>query len=134
MNDLASKAFDYLNLELFREYVEQEIKGQIHGQTKGSKMKVWTRNEIVHLLNSNDKAVERAIVRIYYNQTAEEQVSHQTKIRNNKGFNKVHDKKGSYYAKWVLQGNRLSGKYLEDARNMAIFYSKQLVEIANRGE
>jgi len=86
---------------------------------------------IIHLLNTNPRAVERAIVAIYNNQTISEQVSEKTQFRNGKGFNKIHDRYGSYLAKWIINGGTLSQEHLNKARNMAVFYSKQLVEIAN---
>jgi len=94
-------------------------------------MKHWTKQEIVELLIKRDAAVERAIVAIYNNQTYSEQVSASTQFRNNRGFNKVHDKLGSYLAKWILSGKKLDGGYLDQGRKIAIFYARQLSEIAN---
>lgn len=86
---------------------------------------------IINLLVTNPRAVERAIVAIYNNQTISEQVSERTQFRNGRGFNKVHDRYGSYLARWIISGGTLSQEHLNKARQMAIFYSKQLVEIAN---
>ncbi len=89
-----------------------------------------TRDSIIHLLRTNDRAVERAILAIYARQTADEQRSETTREQNGMGFNGFDAKPGSYYARWVQSGKRLTGSYLEKARQMSIRYVGQLVEIA----
>jgi hypothetical protein len=82
------------------------------------------------LLTMNDHAVERAIVVLYNRQTSDEQTSQQTRHRNGRGFNSSDAHKGSYMANYILKGNHLSGKWLNDARIMALKYVNQLVEEA----
>jgi type VI protein secretion system component Hcp len=93
--------------------------------------RVWTKEEIISLLKRNNEAVERGIVAIYMGQTLDEQKDSQTRYRNNVGFNKIHDKTGTYLAKYILSGRKLSGKYIDKGREIAIFYAKQLTVIAN---
>jgi len=93
----------------------------------------WTRDQINHLLESNDRAVERGIIRLYNLQTSDEQVAQHTKHLNNMGFQSNVSKLGTYYARWILRGNHLTGVHLSRARKIAIRHSRQLVEIANRG-
>jgi len=91
----------------------------------------WTRTQIVAILKTRDDAVDRAMLRIWQLQTKDEQKTDATKHRNNVGFNATDAKKGSYYARWVKSGRKLSGHYLDHARRMAIKYSRQLTDIAN---
>ena len=89
-----------------------------------------TEHDILLLLQNSDAAVERAIVVIYNNQTASEQISNVTSINNGKGFSGPDAGYGSYLAKWILSGRHLSGKHLTRARNMSMKYRKQLLEAA----
>jgi len=101
------------------------------GTTNTKNYKTYSRSEIVLLLIRSDKAVERGIVAIYNNQTLDEQRDYKTHYRNNKGFNKIHDKFGTYLAKYILSGKHLDGNFLDKARKLTIYYSKQLVDVAN---
>lgn len=92
---------------------------------------MWTKQGILELLDRSDKAVERAILAIYRRQTTDEQNSATTKIRNGVGFSGAHATIGSYYARWLLSGNVLTGKHLVRARGIAKRYVGQLVEEAN---
>lgn len=82
------------------------------------------------LLSTNDRAVEKAIVVLYNRQTVDEQMAKDTRHKNGRGFSAGDARKGSYMAKYVLDGNHLSGKWLMDARAMAFKYIGQLVEEA----
>jgi hypothetical protein len=93
---------------------------------------IWTKEKILDLLERNPKAVERAIVRIYERQTEDEKAGQNTKHLNGMGFSGAHAAQGTYYAKWVLSGRRLTGAHLEKARNIAKRYAGQLLEIAKR--
>ena len=93
--------------------------------------KTWTREEIETLVNTNDRAVERAMVAIWKRQTADEQSSDTTRHSNGIGFSGWTAKRGSYYAKWVLGGGRLTGKHLAQARRIALHHAGQLLRIAN---
>jgi hypothetical protein len=85
---------------------------------------------ILLLLRTNDLAVERAIVALYRRQTKDEKAVGGTKHANGRGFNHTHARTGTYCAKWILSGKRLTGKWLQECRQMAIFYHRQLLEIA----
>lgn len=84
------------------------------------------------LLTMNDKAVERAMIAIYNLQTLDEQVSQDTRHSNGVGFSGADARTGSYYAKWVLSGRKLTGKHLDKARVMSYKYIRQLSEIATQ--
>lgn len=88
--------------------------------------------KVVSLLNRQDevgtRAVGRAMVAIYKRQTADEARGGYTAASNGRGFNKADASRGTYYARWVLSGRKLSGRHLEKARKMALRYRRQLAE------
>lgn len=85
---------------------------------------------IVSLLHLNNRAVERAMIVLYNNQTQDERSAGATKHHNGKGFNSYDAKTGTYYALWVLSGRKLTGFHLERARVMSLKYVGQLVQAA----
>jgi hypothetical protein len=93
--------------------------------------KTWTREEIIEMLETNPRAVERAMVAIWKRQTQDEQRDFTTRHSNNIGFCGWSAKSGSYYAQRVQNGGALTGHHLVKARKIAIHHSKQLVAIAN---
>ena len=98
-------------------------------------MKSRTHSYIENLLTTNNYAVERAMVAIYNRQTESEKYTESTKENNGMGFSAFHARTGSYYAKWVISGRKLTGEHLVKARRMAMHYVGQLALIAdeNRG-
>ena len=98
-----------------------------------SERKRWTEAEIVTMLVTNDEAVNRAVVAIYNRQTESERSTEATLESNGRGFSAFDARNGSYYARWILSGRKLNGKFLHRARAMMIKYRHQLVEIANSG-
>ena len=94
-------------------------------------MEKFNRDSILSLILSNDRAVERAMVVLYLRQTADEQEASDTKHTNRRGFSVSNASKGTYFARWVISGNRLSGHHLDRARKIAKIHVGQLVEEAN---
>lgn len=90
--------------------------------------KVWTKESIKQLLLTNDKAIERAILVIFSNQTLSEQNSNQTVSNNGIGFNSFDAPILSSFATQLQEGRHLSVKQLNIARKKIIKYSKQLLE------
>ncbi len=88
------------------------------------------KTQIIALLMSNDRAVERAIVALYHRQTVGEQRTSSTVESNGRGFNAFHAERGTYWAKWVIGGRRLTGRHLAAARTMACYYARQLAELS----
>ena len=91
---------------------------------------MWTKETIKTLLLSNDRAVERAVLALYERQTIAEQHTDSTQHKNGMGFSAFHAKMGSYYAKWIKNGNHLSGVHLGKARSLSLKYCGQLSDIA----
>ena len=93
--------------------------------------KKWTRNEIQNLLNTRQDAVERAILRLYKGQTSGERAASTTMAYNGIGFNAFDARRGSYYARWLLSGRKLSGVHVSKARRIALKHTRQLLAVAN---
>tara|TARA_Y100000589_G_scaffold281764_1_gene278881 strand:- start:363 stop:767 length:405 start_codon:yes stop_codon:yes gene_type:complete len=124
--------------------------------SKKTSIRIWTREEIDHLLIENDIAVMRAIVRLFELQTVDESRTGQTKHENSVGFTAADAKAGTRMARWLLGMNdrnevryppkdlrhplcqRVLGRYAQGktvmhrARKIALKHSRQLVDIANR--
>ena len=91
----------------------------------------YTVDQIKNLLNTNNVAVNRAMVALYNEQTEDEKAVGNTRNTNGRGFSYRTAPKGTYYAKWVLSGKSLTGYHLENARKIALFHAKQLTNLAN---
>lgn len=96
-----------------------------------STSKRWTPEEIKELISKDDKAVMRAVVRLFTLQTAQEQQAGVTKEHNKIGFNGPDSPVLSYYAKWIQEKGALTGSHLNHARNRVRKYAGQLARVAN---
>ena len=93
---------------------------------------MWTKEQIVEMLETNDMAVTRAVIAIYQRQTEDEQITRHTLKSNNVGFNSSDAPYLSYCAKYAIDRKvALSGKHLEKSRTRVRKYWKQLMDIAN---
>lgn len=92
--------------------------------------KVWNEQKIAALLASDDYAVEKAILAIYKLQTEDERNEGTTKHSNSVGFSGADANRGTYYARWIKSGRKLTGEHLSKARAMVTKYRKQLLSIA----
>ena len=97
-----------------------------------------TGTDIVRLLESNDKAVIRALVVLYNRQTADEKVEGDAKHRNNRGFRPAHARMGSSMAEFFLKNGYLTEKQIaywrvRGKQGMRIsIYWRQLLEEAHK--
>jgi hypothetical protein len=96
-----------------------------------------TKQQILDLLNSNDKAVARALVALNKRQTADEQATENTRYDNGQGFTPADARMGTSMANFYTKFNRLSEKQLAywrkpNARGIPRInkYAGQLLEIA----
>jgi hypothetical protein len=78
---------------------------------------VWNETSIRKLLETNDRAVERALVVLLERQTADERIAETTKHDNDRGFLPYDAKIMTSMAKWVRSGGRLSERQLKWLRN-----------------
>ena len=63
-------------------------------------MQVWTKEKIIELLEKNNEAIGRALLKLNKNQTFDEQQARDAKYRNNKGFRPCHARMGTEMANW----------------------------------
>ena len=88
--------------------------------------KKWTKETIQELLLKNDRAVERGVVVVYRNQTADEQSQQVTSHRNGMGFTGADAEIMSSFAQRILAGRPLTEKQLVLARKRVLKYWRQM--------
>lgn len=93
--------------------------------------RVWRKDEITTLLNTNDGFLCRAVVKIYERQTLDEQSNDTTSNNNGIGFNGIDAFILSRFAKFFADKKYLSPKQIVVARRKMLKYAKQLTTIAN---
>lgn len=100
-----------------------------------------TKQDIIDLLMSNDRAVGRALMALNERQTADEQASENTRYDNGRGFRPCHARMGTSMAKFFLRFNRLSDKQvaywrrpMKDGKPRITIYAGQLLEVAQQRE
>lgn len=98
----------------------------------GFRMKVWTEQEIKHLIESNDTMVIRSVKTLYQYQTQDEQIAEHTKVKNHVGFNAFDAEFLTSIAKQILNGGNLSTNKIRICRKKLTKYTKQLTKIANK--
>ena len=94
--------------------------------------KVWNEESIKELLRTSDKAVYRALVLIFENQTADEQNTESTHYHNRVGFRPQDAFILSEYANWYQKRGSLTPKQLEWARKLIAKYWRQLLPAIER--
>lgn len=95
------------------------------------------KQDIIDLLRTNDKAIARALLVLNERQTADEQVTEDTKYRNGQGFRPCHARMGSSMAKFYARTGYLSPRQVaywrqpqKDGKMRIGIYAGQLLEIA----
>lgn len=99
--------------------------------TEDKPKRIWTEDEIKALIKTNDKALCRAILRLYNEQTEDEKTTGDTKHSNGVGFNKFDAEILSSFAEFFKRTGFLTAKQMIVARKKMIKYSKQLTRLAN---
>lgn len=92
---------------------------------------LYTRQQIENRLRQDARFVEHAILALFMQQTQIERERGETITKNGVGFRADCANRGSYIASWLLKGNRLSGRWVEDARKIALRHAGQLTDLAN---
>ena len=96
-----------------------------------------TKDDIIALLKSNDRAIIRALIVLNDRQTSDEQSSEMTRYRNGRGFRPCHARMGTSMAQFYLRNSFLSPKQIaywrkpmRDGQMRIGIYAGQLLEIA----
>lgn len=98
---------------------------------KGIKMRIWTEEEIKVYVQSNDKVLYGALLKLYDCQTADEQSAGETNQRNGAGFNGVDAPILSSFAEFLKTRGYLTEKQKVLCRKKLVKYNKQLTRLAN---
>ena len=93
--------------------------------------KVWSKNEIVELIDNNDKMVMRSVFQLWQRQTITEQAAQETSAKNGIGFNGVDAPFLSSCAEFYQRTGFLTQRQIASCRRKIRKYSGQLVKIAN---
>lgn len=98
-----------------------------------------TKEDIINLLASNDKAIARALIVLTERQTADEKISEETRHKNGQGFRPCHARMGTSMAEFFLRNGFLSPKQIaywrqpqKNGKPRISIYAGQLLEIANQ--
>lgn len=94
-------------------------------------MKKWTKDEIKSLLESNNVAVIKGLIRIYELQTSDEQSAEYTKYNNGVGFSGFDGDFMTSVAKWFLKMGWVSEGQFEHVKKKMMRYAGQLAKLAN---
>lgn len=92
---------------------------------------LWTKEEVLNYINTNDNGLYKALEYLYSCQTDAEKESAVTSVTNGKGFNKFDAEFLTSICKQLLERKFLTPKQKEVARKKIKKYIKQLVDLAN---
>lgn len=109
----------------------QDFYNNIYSKTAEKEKRVWTREEIENLVQTNDKVLYGALKQLYECQTKDEQNSETTKEQNGVGFNAFDAPILSSLAEGLKKYGSLTVKQRELARKKLKKYTKQLTVLAN---
>jgi len=94
-----------------------------------TQQKVWDKDAIIQLLDTNDQAVAKAILTLFARQTEDEQSDETTRVRNGRGFNANDAPFLTSIAKALPRWrNHMTDRQLAKARPMLRKYWRQLLE------
>jgi hypothetical protein len=91
--------------------------------------KLWSKEDIQNLLEKNDEAVYKAMLRIYDRQTRDEQDAKDTQVWNSVGFTGTDAEIMSSFTESYKKWGKLTPKQMVIARKKMKKYWKQLLEI-----
>lgn len=113
------------SLQFNAEYVEATIKNINKSD------KIWTKNEIKSLLQTNDRFVLNSLLKLYDYQTEEEKINNETVVNNSAGFNSADANVLTRIAEQCCEKHFISIPQIEYVRKKILKYSEQLAKIAN---
>ena len=95
--------------------------------------RVWTEDEIRTLVATNDKVLYGALLKLYAEQTSDEQANGETRHHNGRGFNGTDSRFLSSVAEYLKKRGFLTDKQKYCVRRKLVKYNKQLTRLANAG-
>ena len=103
----------------------------IYVERHSKQKRVWSEEEIKDLIQTNDKVLYGALKKLYACQTADEQISGETKEQNGVGFNGVDAPILTSFCEFLNKTGFLTPKQKNLARKKLVKYNKQLTKLAN---
>lgn len=94
--------------------------------------KIWTKEEIINLLENNRTMVIRSLMQLYNLQTADEKGSLHTNESNGVGFNQFDSRILTSIAEFYDSHRFLSEKQMYVVKRRIKKYAGQLTKIANK--
>ena len=91
----------------------------------------WTKETILDKLDNSEEMVKRSLLRLFAEQTADEQAMGATTEHNGFGFNGVDAEFMSSVAKFLTEKGYLSPKQIAWTRKKIRKYAGQLTTLAN---
>jgi len=92
---------------------------------------IWTKETILDKLDNSEEMVRRSLLRLYAEQTADEQAIGATTAKNGCGFNGIDSEFMSSVAKFLTEKGYLSTKQIAWTRKKIRKYAGQLATLAN---
>lgn len=111
--------------------LDEVINSLLTEEDQAPAKRVWTEDEIRNLIQTNDKALYRGLLRLYQEQTADEQRCGETSHRNGVGFNGTDSKFLSSVAEFLKKTGFLTEKQRCVTRRKMMKYVGQLTRLAN---
>ena len=93
--------------------------------------RVWTKEEIINIIMTNDDQCGKAVVYLYNMQTVDEQNAGETVEHNGYGFNGVDANIMTSFAEFYIRAGFLTPKQLKVCRRRIKKYGGQLTRIVN---
>ncbi len=120
--------------EAYRLRMEAETAGKAKKPAIKKEMPFCPVENLRLRLSCNITLLERAILAIDARQTPDEKETRVTKYENGAGWNNADANKGGYIAQYIRtcrkpDGSRLSGRFVQEAKEMMKKYCGQLVRI-----
>jgi len=91
----------------------------------------WTQEEVKFLIQTNDKVLYRSLLKLYGEQTKDEQRAKATMARNGVGFNGIDGRILSSFCEFLNETGFLTPKQKVVARKKMVKYTAQLTRLAN---
>lgn len=139
---LEAEAQAELRMEASRLRAENEqLREALGVREKAPKKRIYTREMLTRMIDDDMRAgrtelrLERCIMRLWYMQSPEEQMTGQTIDDNGEGVSKADADNLRKMASWILgrHDHKLTGSWVLVAAQMVSKYHRQLCAYANEG-
>lgn len=109
-----------------KKYIDTAMSNEIKAERND-----WTKEEIKHLIKTNDNFVIKSLIRLYNYQTEDEKNTGETENNNNVGFNGYDAKPLTDLVNQIVKFKFVTFGQVAFIRNKLYKYSNQIAKIAN---